>query len=181
MISYFEIQWLKVCASFLSSPHKLYVPSILCPFIKPLCMTMNKRAGVFLCVDSDQHGVLLPHSSGQVHPEACVWGTQSIWTTAHQGQVLELCLLQVHLCVWSYKCAVHGWSGAVVLMVLCTRVSSPSSPTLQGSFWICEYCSRCCTNNELWSLTWFYFHTFIWALFFFVISKQQFVMETVIK
>jgi hypothetical protein len=33
----------------------------------------------------------------------------------------------------------------------------------------------------LWSLTWFYFHTFIWALFFFVISKQQFVMETVIK
>lgn len=128
----------KIFVYFLSLPFMLHIPPISYPFIKPSGVTVNKSGGVFLCVDPNQHGILLPHPSGQIHPEACVWGTQSVWTATHQGQVLELRLLQVHLCVWSHKCAVHGWSGAVVFVVLRTRVSSPSSPTLQGSFWICE-------------------------------------------
>ena len=161
LFPYFEIQWLKLCVYFLSLPLMLHIPPILFPFFKPLGVTVNKSGGdVFLCVDSDQHGILLPHPSGQIHPEACVWGTQSVWTATHQGQVLELRLLQVHLCVWSHKCAVHGWSGAVVFMVLRTRVSSPSSPTLQGSFWICEYYGRICINNGLCSVICYYFHTY---------------------
>jgi hypothetical protein len=54
---------------------------------------MNKSNVVLFFLDSDQYGVLLPHPAGQVHPEARVWGTQSVRTAAHQGQVLELCLL----------------------------------------------------------------------------------------
>lgn len=59
-------------------------------------------------LDTYQHGILLSHPAWQVHPTASFWGAPCIGTAAHKGQVLELCLLQVHLCIWSYKCAVHG-------------------------------------------------------------------------
>ena len=56
----------------------LHIPPILYLFVKPLGVTVNESGDVFLCVDSYQHGILLPHPSGQIHPEACVWGTQSV-------------------------------------------------------------------------------------------------------
>lgn len=152
--------------SFLSFPCVLHVlPVSNCPSFncQILYSTMSKRDGVLLCVDSHQHGILLSHPAGEVHPETCVWGTQSVWTAAHQGQVLELRFLQVHLCVWSHKCAIHGWSGAVVLMVLSTRVPSPSSPTLQGSLWICEYYGASSINSRLSHFPFLFSHTTLYC------------------
>ena len=59
--------------------------------------------------------------------------------SACEGQVLELCLLQVHLCVWSAERAGGRWGGQLVCMVLCAVSAPPSHTALQGQVWVCEY------------------------------------------
>ena len=42
-------------------------------------------------------------------------------SAAHEGQVLELCVLQVHFCVWSSERAGDGGDARLVRVVRCPR------------------------------------------------------------
>ena len=89
--------------------------------------------------DVDQHGILLVDFIGTLHPADGIWRTQSVWTTAAEGKILELCLLQVYIHVWSHQCSAYGWSCPVVLMVLCSWIPPSPCPIIKRSLRICEW------------------------------------------
>lgn len=75
------------------------------------------NGGYFYFADLNQHGLLHTHPSGHPDPAPRLWGAQGVRATAHQRQVLEFRVLQIHLCLWRHECAGHGRSGALVLLV----------------------------------------------------------------
>ena len=72
---------------------------------------------------------LLPPS----HPSLPPW-----LPTAHARQVLELCLLQVYLCVWCDECSGHAGAAVLVRLVLSPRDAHALRTALQGPLPICE-------------------------------------------
>ena len=60
------------------------------------------------------------------------------FVAAYQGQVLELCVLQVHLYLWRDECAEHGRGGLLVRLVLHPRLPAPHGTTMQEQVRICK-------------------------------------------
>lgn len=81
--------------------------------------------------DSDQHSVLHTDPDGRAGAATGVRRAASLGTSTPQGQVLELCVLQVHLRVRSDQRAVHGRGGHVVCLVHGARITSPARTALQ--------------------------------------------------
>lgn len=121
-----------------------------------------------LCFISDthQHGILLPHSPRKIHPEDCVRRATNIGATgessnidvscennpiyiycfslllplaAHERQVLEFHLLQIHLRVWHRKCSISSRNCSLGFVVLRPRLPSSYAAIVQRSFWICKW------------------------------------------
>lgn len=88
---------------------------------------------VHCCVaDFDQLGVLHSDSDGRAGAASGVRGATRLRAPTSQGQVLELCILQVHLRVRRDQRAVHGRGGDVVCMVHRARLTAPARSALQG-------------------------------------------------
>ncbi len=81
--------------------------------------------------------LLLLHAH-QVHLLSRVWAAETYRAATHERQVLELCVLQVHLCVWSDECAGHARAAVLVCVVCTARHTTAHSATLQGQVSICE-------------------------------------------
>jgi hypothetical protein len=73
-------------------------------------------------MENNKNGIMMNNNDGKINKEDCVWGNKSVWKEENKGKVLEISVIKVNICVWSNKCAVHGWSGAVVFMVISNRV-----------------------------------------------------------
>ena len=52
--------------------------------------------------------------------------------TASKGQVLELPILQVYLCVWCDECPDNGGGGTVGCLVYCARFLPSPDTAVQG-------------------------------------------------
>lgn len=98
---------------------------------------LSGRVDVVVCVwlvaDGHQHGVLLAGAAGAAGAAAGVRAAASGGGAARQGQVLELRILQVHLCVRRAQRAVHGRGSAVVLVVHAARLPAPARAAVQRS------------------------------------------------
>ena len=68
-----------------------------------------------------QHALLLFLPSGQVHLLHCVWKSPESRRATHERQVLEFCLLQVHLCFWSDERSRDARDVVLVCLVRCAR------------------------------------------------------------
>ena len=88
--------------------------------------------------DADQHGVLRPDPPRDHHPAHGVRGAAGVRTATHQRQVLELCVLQIYLCVWCHERKTHGRSRPLVLLVQRLGFPAPPRPALQRPIRICE-------------------------------------------
>lgn len=56
----------------------------------------------YFLTDSSKYGLLLPCTIWKLAPEASFWRAESFRASAHQGQVLELCILQIYLHIWNH-------------------------------------------------------------------------------
>ena len=71
-----------------------------------------------------KHGLLLFLPAGEVCSHAGVRHPPAQRAAGHEGQVLELCLLQVHLRVWSDERAGDARDAVLVCVVCSSRHST---------------------------------------------------------
>ena len=101
--------------------------------VSSICLQfLSHRTGHF------EHALLLFLSSGQVHLLNSVWSPTESGGATHERQILELCLLQVHLCVWSDECSRDAGDALLVCLVCCSGDSVAHRAALQGQISICE-------------------------------------------
>lgn len=85
-----------------------------------------------------EHAVLLFLSPGQVHLLDSVWSPTEGGGTAYERQVLELCLLQVHLCVWSDERPRDAGDAVLVCLVCRAGNAVADGAAMQGQISVCE-------------------------------------------
>ena len=85
-----------------------------------------------------EHALLLFLPSGQIHLLNSVWSPTESGGAAHERQILELCLLQVHLCVWGDERSRDAGDALLVCVVCCTGHAAAHGAALQGQISICE-------------------------------------------
>ena len=78
-----------------------------------------------------------------VGPSFACWIDRWMWNcrccfAARERQILELCVLQVHLYFWRNERSGDGRDRAVVHLVLNSWLSAHTRAALQGSLWICK-------------------------------------------
>ena len=79
-----------------------------------------------------EHGLLLFLPPGQVHLLYRIWSSTESGRATHERQVLELCLLQVYLCVWGDECSRDAGDVVLVCVVRCTGDTAAHGAALQG-------------------------------------------------
>ena len=77
-----------------------------------------------------KYAVLLFLSLGQVYLLYCVWESAESGRAAHERQVLELCLLQVHLCLWSDERSRDAGDVVLVCLVCCAWYTTAHRTTV---------------------------------------------------
>ena len=89
-------------------------------------------------IGHSEYALLLLLSPGQVHLLDSVWISAASGRTAHERQILELCLLQVHLCLWSDERSRDAGDAELVCVVCGPGHSIAHGTALQGQISVCE-------------------------------------------